>query len=530
MTAHSSRLVNGDFLDWMRERGTMAAASAERVRAAATIAGGNIERSVLELGLVDEDTLYQELAAFLGLEFVDEGGLAPEKSEQLGLTKEFLERVELVPVATDADDVIFACADPSATDVHSSIEFFLGVPIRMKIATPSSIGAALRSLEQASDGDASGAWNTDVERLKAMANDGPIIKLVNETVARAAGLKASDIHFEANESGAKVRFRIDGALTAQGAISSEKLAAVVSRLKVVAGLNISEKRRPQDGRMTVPVRGRNVDVRLSTLPTQFGESVVLRLLDQSTVSLDWASLGFTVKQAQSVRSILEQPNGIFLVAGPTGSGKTTSLYTALKEMNSEDRKIVTVEDPIEYSIDGVNQTQVENSVEMTFARALRAILRQDPDVVMVGEIRDEETADIAVRAALVGRLVLSTIHTNDSVSSITRLRDLGVPDYLIAATLRGVLSQRLARRTCAECSGAGCGECGDTGQKGRRVVSELLPVTTGLSQAISGGLPQDSIADLAAGEGFVTMQDAAKKMSRAGEISEQEAHRILGSL
>lgn len=296
----------------------------------------------------------------------------------------------------------------------------------------------------------------------------------------------------------------------------------------MAGLNISEKRRPQDGRITTSVRGRNIDVRVSTLPTQFGESVVLRLLDQQSVQLDWGQLGFEEKRVNQLRQIIQQPNGMFLVAGPTGSGKTTTLYTALQEINQHERKIVTVEDPVEYSIPGVNQTQVDAGIGMTFANALKAILRQDPDVVLVGEIRDQETAEIAVRAALIGRLVLSTVHTNDSVSAITRLVDLGIPGFLLASTLRGVLSQRLVRRICAECAGKGGTCCDRTGLKGRQVVSELLSVDSALAQAIANGAPQSALLDLAKEKGFEVMKSDANRVLKAGLATETALQKALG--
>ena len=310
---------------------------------------------------------------------------------------------------------------------------------------------------------------------------------------------------------------------------TDKLAAVDSRVKVMAEHNISEKRRPQDGRITTAVRGRNVDIRVSTLPTQFGESVVMRLLDQESVELDWSALGFEPGRIQSLRQIVKQPNGIFLVAGPTGSGKTTTLYTALKEINQEDRKIVTVEDPVEYSMEGGNQSQVDMAIDMSFAKALRAILRQDPDVVMVGEIRDQETAEIAVRAALIGRLVLSTVHTNDSLAAITRLGDLGVPEFLLASTLRGVLSQRLVRRICRECDGQGGTCCKNSGTKGRQVISELLSITPDLSEAIAKGESLTSLLALAKEQGFTTMRTDADRVLASGSATREAVERAIGS-
>ena len=527
MTAEPKDILKDDFLSALVSSGVLDVASAGRVRAASVAAGASIERSVLELGLADEMDVYRALAEFLDLPFVGPTEMDESLPSLLGLKQDFLERTSVMPVSQNAAGVTFATSDPENVSVFQSLGFYLSVPIRKAIATPSTLNSVLSGSTPTDDAEA--AAQGDVERLKALANDGPVIKFVNDLVAKAVSERASDIHIEAQETGARVRLRIDGLLGVDSMISPDRRAAVVSRLKVMAGLNISEKRRPQDGRLTIPVRGRNVDVRVSTLPTQFGESVVLRLLDQSRVELEWDSLGFQPGRVGELQSVLKSPNGILLVAGPTGSGKTTTLYTALKEINNEDRKIVTVEDPIEYSLPGINQTQVEPAIEMTFARALRAILRQDPDVVMVGEIRDQETAEIAVRAALIGRLVLSTIHTNDSLSAITRLLDLGVPGYLLADTLRGVLSQRLVGRVCGECEGSGCEQCDSKGRKGRQVISEFLPVTPNLARGLSEGADQFALRELARNEGLRSMESDAESLIGSGLALRADVERALGT-
>ncbi|MEO8531930.1 MAG: GspE/PulE family protein, partial [Deltaproteobacteria bacterium] len=372
--------------------------------------------------------------------------------------------------------------------------------------------------------------DSDVQRLRALANEGPVIQEVNNLITRGVAERASDVHFEADANGLRVRFRIDGVLQTAGQIPTARQAAVTSRLKIMAGLNISEKRRPQDGRAELAVRGRTVDIRLSTLPTQFGESVVLRLLDRNRVRLDWSALGFTPERVAEIERIIALPNGIFLVAGPTGSGKTTTLYTALSHINTDDRKVLTVEDPIEYTLQGVNQVQVEPDIDLTFATALRAILRQDPDVLMIGEIRDEETAEIAVRSALIGRLVLSTVHTNDALAAVDRLIDLGVQPYLLAATLRGVLSQRLVRTLCAECQGRGCPACGNSGHAGRSVVSELFQMNEPAAAVISGRDSSATLPEVAARSGFVAIEQDAERLMQAGRLSRIELARAVGSL
>ena len=515
------------FLERLVADRLLAEASARRAGSASAETGTSIERTLMEFGLVAEEDLYRALAGFLGLEFRQASGIDPSLVQQLGLPLEFLLRIEMIPAAQTEDGVIVATSNPRARDAVEAVAFHLRLPVIPAIAAPSAIKSALQSLSGTGQQDDDVA-SRDVERLAALANDGPVIKLVNDLIAEAADTRASDIHLEAGETELRVRFRVDGALRTVRRVSEAQRAAVVSRLKVMAGLNISEKRRPQDGRAQLSVRGRSVDIRLSTLPTQYGESIVLRLLDRANVSLDWHALGYDPVRIAEIERVANMPNGIFLVAGPTGSGKTTTLYTALSGINSEDRKIVTVEDPIEFSLDGVNQVQVEPGIDMTFARALRAILRQDPDVIMVGEIRDEETAEIAVRAALVGRLVLSTIHTNDALSAVTRLIDLGVPRYLLAATLRGVLSQRLVRTICADCGGAGCKACRETGSKGRTVVSEFLSLTEGVSEGISNGAGQGELAALARGDGFRSMSQMAEELRRTNRVDPAELQRALG--
>lgn len=527
MTASTGNIQTDDFLATLVNKGILDPASAGRVRAASHAAGTPIERATLELGLADETDVFKALAEHLGLPFVTSLDIDASLPSLLGLQQDFLERTSVIPVSQDETGVLIATSDPDNAAVFQSLAFYLSVPVGKAIAAPSTLNSILSGAGEQAAGDA--AAHGDIDRLKALANDGPIIKYVNDIVAKALASRASDIHIEAQETGARVRFRIDGLLGVDSSISPDRRAAVISRLKVMADLNISEKRRPQDGRLTIAVRGRNVDVRVSTLPTQFGESVVLRLLDQSNVDLEWDSLGFQAGRVAELRSVLKSPNGILLVAGPTGSGKTTTLYTALKEINEDDRKIVTVEDPIEYSLAGINQTQVEPAIDMTFARALRAILRQDPDVVMVGEIRDQETAEIAVRAALIGRLVLSTIHTNDSLAAITRLLDLGIPGYLLSDTLRGVLSQRLVRGVCGTCRGTGCDSCDGNGQHGRQVISEFLRVTPDVATALTEGGTHRQLVSLARSNGFQTMEEEGTVLVEQGLVQKTDVDRALGS-
>ncbi|WP_339691976.1 GspE/PulE family protein [Celeribacter baekdonensis] len=514
------------FLDFLVERQKLNQSDANRVRHASSVANAAVELSVLELGLLGEDVLYQELACFAGLSLVAPAVVQLELLDNLSLPLDFLHRAEAVPVENEDGYLFLATTSPRSHELIDAVAFRLDRPVSPALITPTDLKSLLN--ERIAPETQVVTSDEDVARLLSLANDGPIIKITNDLIAQAVTDGASDIHIEAGPTSGCVRCRVDGVLSVMRTLPEEMRATVVSRLKVMAGLNISERRQPQDGRLRVPVRGRQIDIRFSTLPTQFGESAVLRLLDRGSLTLDWRSLGYENDRVQEILKIIHQPNGIFLVAGPTGSGKTTTLYTALSELTSDEKKIITVEDPVEYAIEGINQVQVDPAIDMSFSRALRAILRQDPDVILVGEIRDEETAGIAVRAALVGRLVLSTIHTNDALAAVTRLRDLGVPPYLLSATLRGVLSQRLVRRMCSACAGKGCDVCDQKGTKGRRVVSEFLRCDGFVSEAIARDSDLAELEAAARKVGFRTIREDAEKLVASGQIDQNETLRVLG--
>jgi len=381
---------------------------------------------------------------------------------------------------------------------------------------------------------------------------------VQELIERAVSVIASDIHIEPGENNVRVRYRIDGALHTVQNLPLETRSALCSRIKIMARLNIAERRLPQDGRAKVNVRGREIDLRISTMPTLWGESLVLRILDRSSIELDFGKLGFVDKDVDALSALLEQPNGIILVTGPTGSGKTTTLYTALSALNATTRKIFTVEDPIEYQIDGINQIQVQPRIGLTFAAALRSILRQDPDIIMVGEIRDLETAQIAIQASLTGHLVLSTVHTNSAVATITRLLDMGIEKYLLASCLKGVLAQRLVRKLCEACAApvddpativaamprmfnarkstlmeparirraVGCPACRQSGFSGRTTIYELLATSPQLRQAMLSDQSEASLSQLASDGGMVLMQENGLAKVFAGETVPEEVYRV----
>ncbi len=365
-----------------------------------------------------------------------------------------------------------------------------------------------------------------IEDLLEAEGDAPVIRMINALLTQALRENASDIHFEIFENRSVVRFRLDGTLRDIVEPHRALHAAIVSRIKIMAQLDIAEKRLPQDGRIALRIAGRPVDVRVSTLPTGHGERVVMRLLDKDSGKLDLARLGMSDEALNRVNDLINQPHGIFLVTGPTGSGKTTTLYAALSRIDSLAMNIMTVEDPIEYDLDGIGQTQVNARIEMSFAKALRAILRQDPDVIMIGEIRDLETAQIAVQASLTGHLVLATLHTNDAASAVTRLIDMGIEPFLLASSLIGVLAQRLVRRICKACHGAGCKSCDMSGYKGRTGIYELITVDEELRRFIHDASSEQDIRSHARDAGMKTLREDGMRWVDSGQTTLEELLRV----
>jgi general secretion pathway protein E len=379
------------------------------------------------------------------------------------LGSSYLSMQGIAPLANAEGICRIALADPLNQPLCQEVAFILDQPVEVVCATTHEIRSLLAQLEVAPDADIDSLTEQDAEILRKAGVDGPIIRFVQDMLSNAVLTGASDIHVETNDHGLTTRFRLNGVLVTQPGAPALNPQAVIARLKVMAGLNVAERRLPQDGRLQTNVAGRRVDFRFSSLPTQSGESIVARVLDPKALRLGWQRLGFDPAVVEWIKNILSHPSGLFLVTGPTGSGKTTTLYTALSHLNIPGRKIVTVEDPVEYLLEGVQQVQVHDEIGLSFARILRGVLRHDPNVIMVGEIRDAETAEIAVRAAQVGRLVLSTLHTNSAQGAVNRLIDLGVPDFLLRDVLRGVLGQDLRLIRCPACNGAGCHACQGTG-------------------------------------------------------------------
>jgi general secretion pathway protein E len=510
-----------------------------------------LDTVLTRLGLVSEQALAAAIAEATGLKLATAADFPAEPVAGDRLSPEFLREVRAVPLRETDGAVEVAFVDPLSGQSRQALAFALGRPVRPLVARHGDLEAALDRLYPADLEGVGGldeADEADVERLKDLSSDAPVVRAVNALIARAVEAQASDIHIEPTEDALKIRFRIDGAMREEESLPPSLKAAFVSRLKVMAGLNIAERRLPQDGRLRLAVRGHEIDLRAATGPTIHGESVVLRILDRSNLPLDFESLGFDGDNLVRFLHVLRRPHGIVLVTGPTGSGKTTTLYASLAVMNTVDRKILTIEDPIEYRLAGVNQTQVNPQIGLTFASALRSFLRQDPDVMMVGEIRDLETAQVAVQAALTGHTILATLHTNSAAAAVTRLLDMGVEPFLITSTLNAALAQRLVRRLCANCREAftptpealealglrstgfdrlwrpvGCAQCGHTGFRGRISILELLVMRPETERLV---LAQADARELEAAAGMRSMLEDGLAKARDGLTTVEEVLRV----
>jgi general secretion pathway protein E len=559
------------FLTTNRVLGTDAVGRAER---AATETGERFDRVLTRLGLVSEADLVRHAAVYLGRRSITAADMPSVPLVVDRLDARYLHQTRMVPIEDSAEALVVAVADPFKPDLEPALSFLLDRPVRIAVATERDIERALEQLyplgatsagaAAAASADRTGAAPSearadDVRRLAELASEAPIIRRVQEIIVRAVEERASDIHLEPSERGLAVRRRVDGLLETVEIVPERDSAAVVSRIKIMANLDIAERRLPQDGRIRVVVGGREVDLRVASMPTLDGESIVLRILDRGNIALDFAVLGFHGPALAAFLALLDQPNGLILVTGPTGSGKSTTLYTALTRLAQPHRKTFSIEDPIEYRLPGVAQVQVQPRIGLTFAHALRSVLRQDPDVIMVGEIRDLETAEMAIQSALTGHLVLSTLHTNSAAATIARLIDMGVDDYLVASTLKATLAQRLVRRLCAcsaptpptpvleaclaDAHGAatgtqmapkldglrrpvGCPACRNTGFRGRLAIAQLMPVTPTIAAAIVDRAHGRPVEAAAATTGMPSMLADGLTKVLAGETTLDEVLRV----
>ena len=526
---------------------------------------GRLGKILLDLGYLSQQDLLMVLSEQLGIPQVDPAELKDVPMEASVLPSGFLSQFLVYPYCVEGDTAFIAMADPLDSDTIRVIEQLLARKAELRLASEAAILKALDvwfdmgSAEEGvvgmeSDGPpgVTDAEAADIEQLRDLASEAPVIRWVNQLVARALERRSSDIHFEPFEKQFRVRYRIDGVLYEVPAPPREMQAAVTSRIKLMAKLNIAEQRLPQDGRIPLRVLGREIDLRVSTLPTLYGESVVMRLLDRSQSDrYSLATLGFPDTLLRKMEYYLDLPHGLFLVTGPTGSGKSTTLYGSLRRLNTTDVKIITVEDPVEYQLPGVNQIHVNPQIGLTFAAGLRHIVRQDPDIIMIGEIRDLETAEIAMRAALTGHLVFSTLHTNDAPSAVTRLTDMGVEHYLVSSSLVAVLAQRLVRVLCDECKrpypadidelrkqgweAAGpltfykageCAHCGHTGFLGRVGIFEFMEMEEGIRRAIVARSDASTLRVAARERGMRSLREDGWLKVASGQTTLEEVLRV----
>ena len=516
--------------------------------------GQMIGQVAQEMGLITDEQLIQALGEQFGMKTIDIDGVTPPADAREVVSDAMAQLYRVIPLQLKDGVLTVACCDPQNLSMQDELRRFLGLEVRVTVATEAqvlkaidkhfnsdteSIESLIKGLEEDDELKAAsevlgGDGPIAIGDINELVDSAPVRKLLNMVLLLAIKDHASDIHFEPFEDEFRIRIKADGVLYEMVPPPRHLAFAITTRIKVMANLNISERRMPQDGRIELTIGGHPVDLRVSVMPTLFGESVVCRVLDRSVVSLDLQNVGMPANLLADFREVMERPNGIILVTGPTGSGKTTTLYSALSELNSPSEKIVTTEDPVEYDIDGIIQIPINHEIGVTFASALRAILRQDPDKILVGEIRDLETAEIAVQASLTGHTVFSTLHTNDAPSTVTRMKDMGVPTFLITATVEAILAQRLVRRICPECReetepseemllelridpakvkgkkvfrGAGCSTCSNTGYKGRIGLFELMIMDDELREMINEDCNTDELRDRAQSKGMKLLRD-----------------------
>jgi len=549
------------------ESGKISREKLEKVLATPSATTEGLGQRLVILGLISETALLEIMSEYLDIPIVSLKEFTHQTVMLESLSEKFMRHYRFVPLTLENNVLTIAVSDPYDIYTCDAVRMATNCDVKVNLAREeeildavgklfntdtTSMGRIIEDIGKDTD-DVSIDDDGDVDHLKDLASEAPVIRLVNLLITRAIELRASDIHWEPFEGDFKVRYRIDGVLHEVEAPPKRLQAAVISRIKIMAKLNIAERRLPQDGRIKLRVLGKEIDFRVSTLPTMFGESVVLRILDREAVILDLERLGFPQYDLQKFRDLIIRPYGIILVTGPTGSGKTTTLYAALSEINSPEKKIITVEDPIEYQLGGVNQVQVKSTIGLSFANILRSILRQDPDIIMIGEIRDAETAEIAIHAALTGHLVFSTLHTNDAAGAVTRLLEMGMENYLISSSMLGIMAQRLVRVICPECKevyipeigileelevdkqeakghtvfrGTGCEKCAGTGYRGRQGIYELLPINDDIRELVLEKAPSNVIKEKGRSFGMKTLREAGWDKVRRGISTVSEVVRV----
>ena len=526
--------------------------------------GNKLGQVLVDEGFISEDVLVDALAERLGISRISLDSVTIDPDLTKLINSDLASRYQVVPVLKLGRTLTVAMVDPLDVVAVDELKYVTKMRINRSIASRSDVAAAIEELYSVKDTldealedvtrrreNDTGGIPTLTTREEELAGEAPVIKYVNLLIAQASKARASDIHIEPDEDSVRIRYRVGGLLRHEGNPPKAIQSALISRLKIMAELDVSEKRIPQDGRFTFSWGTQTIDVRVSTLPTIHGEKVVMRLLDRRNLIIGVDKLGFKDEVLENFRRVIHKPEGLILICGPTGSGKTSTLYAVLNEINSIEKNVITIEDPVEYNLRGINQVQTNDKAGLTFASCLRSILRQNPDIIMVGEIRDAETAEMAVRSAMTGHLVLSTIHTNDAAGSVTRLIDMGIEPFLLASSLLGVLSQRLVRTVCQTCRveekvaapilqqfeldpagapvfyrGSGCDDCHHTGYRGQMGVFEFLAVSDGIKDLILTSSSSGNIARQAASEGMLTLHKDALEKVLEGKTTYKEALRV----
>ena len=566
MSVSSTLRPAGQLDELLKARGLITDDQLEQAKHHASQRGRSVGRTLIELGLVTEAGLVSILAEQLGLEFVDLTEAQVDTSAVAMIPESTARRHNCIPISFDEDQkLVVAMADPANVVAIDDMRALTGKDIRTVVATKSDVQSAINrhyrldhaaeTLVEEAAAEIKTEHDLEAQLASAGAEDAPIIKLVNLLITQAVNDRASDIHVEPGEHQLRVRYRIDGVLHEVMNPPKSVQAGITSRLKIMAEINIAERRIPQDGRIGIIVQGKQIDIRVATLPTVYGEKIVMRLLDKSSVLLQLSDLGFLPQNFQRYQQSYRKPYGAILVTGPTGSGKSTTLYATLNILNRPEVNVTTVEDPVEYRLPGVNQVQTNPKAGLTFASALRSILRSDPDICLIGEIRDRETAQIAIEAALTGHLVLSTLHTNDAPSALTRLVEMGIEPFLVASSIDCILAQRLARKLCPRCKEAyepteeelkiarfpydpkealptlfrpkGCTTCGTTGYKGRMAIHEVMSVTEEIERMVAENASSEEMGRMARQQGMLTLREDGMEKVRQGLTSIEEVLRVV---
>jgi type IV pilus assembly protein PilB len=548
----------------LMERGLVSQAQLDAALLQQSRSGVSLGRALVDAGVISEGDLVSALAAQVGLEFVDLDERAIDPTAAGAINDALTRRYQALPIAWEGRTLVVAMADPSNVLAVDDIRSVTGADVRVVVATRAAIEAAINRVHRL-DADVEGVTSVALDEtfddeelasVREVTEDAPIVKLANLLIRQAVQDRASDIHIEPTEHDVRIRYRIDGVLHEVMRSPKRVQSSLLSRIKIMADLDISDRRMPQDGRLSAVIAGRQVDLRVATLPTVYGEKIVMRVLDKGTALLDLADLGFLPNTLSRYKAMFEKPYGTILVTGPTGSGKSTTLYATLNQLNDPSKNIITVEDPVEYRLPGINQVQVNPRAGLTFAAALRTILRADPDIILVGEIRDRETASIAMEAALTGHLVLSTLHTNDASSTPARLIEMGLEPYLVSSSIDCVVAQRLVRRLCERCKVAyfptradltalgwdvddeeglpeelyqalGCGACSRTGYQGRFAVHEVMMVTDELKSMVAERAHPEDVRKVAVAQGMATLHQIGNAQVRNGLTSVEEMLRVV---